>query len=307
MMRSSPAGWPVEGNRAETAPGADQDDVGIGGVLHRVFDDVGNDALEHSGVRVDFRHVGGQFHPDTPLRHGAQGVRNDLVPAHGPEQGVGGVGADSGHVQEVAHQAVQPVRAFLDGRQQLLLFVRGVPGAVVAQAADGEFDSGQRSAEVMGDGAEDGRSDRVAFGEAQHLPAAGHELLAFQLGVQMDAEGPQQTPVARRQDPAEQHEARRGVDLFNVLAVGAAPFGFACGKVPGCGKQPPLPPVGARGPSVARGINEAEDGGPPDLEDAQCLLQEGPDHIVGAGCTPGQVAEGRGFRAGAGGFLGPAG
>ena len=188
MIRSSPGRAPSESRRAEAASRPDQDDVRIGSVFHGVLDDVRNHPLQHAGVGVDLRHVGRQVHPHPARGDGAQGTRDDLVPAHGLEQGIDGIRRDPGHVQQVAHQRVQPVRTLLDRCQQFLFLFLGVMDVVVAQPADGKLDPGQRGAQVVGDCAEDGGAHRVAFGQAQHLPPAGHQLLAFQLGRQMNTE-----------------------------------------------------------------------------------------------------------------------
>ena len=164
--------------------------------------------------------LGGRSTRTLPARDGAQGTRDDLIPAHGFEQGIDGIRRDPGHVQQIADQRVQPVRTLLYRSQQLLLLFLGEMDVVVPKPADGQLDPGQGRAQVVRNGAEDGRAHRVALGQAQHLAPAGHQLLAFQLGRQMNAERPEEAPVACRQDPSEQHQARGGVDFFDVVAGG---------------------------------------------------------------------------------------
>ena len=143
-----------------------------------------------------------QVHPDPAGGDAVQGGLDDFVPADGLMQRVDGVRGDPGHVQQVAHQGVQPVGAFVDGGEQFLFLLGGVVDVGLSEAADGEFDAGQGCAQVVGDGTEDGGAHGVAFGQAEDFAAAGRQLLAFQLRCQVDAERAQQAPVAGRQDPA---------------------------------------------------------------------------------------------------------
>ena len=140
----------------------------------------------------------------------------------GLSRGLTASDGDPGHVQQIAHQRVQPVRTLLYRCQQLLLLFLGVMDVVVAQPADGKLDPGQGGAQVVRDCAEDGGPHRVAFGQAQHLPPAGHQLLAFQLGRQMNTE-------RRRGDagrwPAESVRTAPGgggVDFFDVVRAASS-------------------------------------------------------------------------------------
>ena len=146
------------------------------------------DALQHALVGIDLGHVGRQLHAHPARRDAVQCAGDDLVPAQGMEQGIDRIGRDPGHVQQVADQHVEPVRTFLDRGQQFLFLLRGVVDVGLPEAADGELDPGQRRPQVVGDCAEDGGAHGVALGQAHHLPPAGHQLLAFQLGGQMHTE-----------------------------------------------------------------------------------------------------------------------
>ena len=53
---------------------------------------------------------------------------------------------------------------------------------------------------------------------------AGHQLLAFQLGRQMNAERAEETSVAGRQNPSGEDQARGGIDFFDVVAGGIVPW-----------------------------------------------------------------------------------
>ena len=214
-------GTPAERGRAEPAGGSHHHDVRIRGVLDGVLDDVCDHALQHALVGIDLGHVGWKLHPHPSRRDAMQCAGDHLVPAEGAQLGADRVGGDAGHVQQVADQKVEPVGAFLDRGQQLLLFLRGVPDVGPPEAADGELDPGQRCPQIVGDRAEDGRAHGVALGQAHHFAPAGHELLALQLGGQVHAEGCEEPPVAGRQDPAVEDQPGGGVDLLDVLAVGA--------------------------------------------------------------------------------------
>ena len=79
-------------------------------------------------------------------------------------QRVDGIGRDPGHVQQVAHQRVQPVGAFVDGGEQVLLLLGGVMDVGLLEASDRKLDAGQGRAEVVGDRTENGGAHSVAFG-----------------------------------------------------------------------------------------------------------------------------------------------
>ena len=201
--------------------------------------------------------------------------------------------------------------ALLHGSQQLLLLFRGVADVVVAQAAaDGEFDSGQRGAKVMGHGAEDGRAHRVVFsGEAQHLPTADDQLLAFELGRQMDAEGPEEAPVTCWQDPSVEDQSGGGIDLLDVVTRGGI-TAIALGSsrdLSGRGQQPPRPATGrASGAVPGLGV-AAEQGGAADLENTQRLLQQSLNGILRTGGAARQVTQRRCLGTGPRSLLGSGG
>ena len=157
-------GAAVQGCVAEAACSSDEDDVGVGRVFDGVLHDVRDDAFEHSGVGVDFGHVSRQLHPHPACRGSVEGGRNHFVPAHRFDERVDGIGRDPGHVQQVAHQRVQPVGAFVDGGEQVLLLLGGVMDVGLLEASDGKLDAGQGRAEVVGDRTENGGAHSVAFG-----------------------------------------------------------------------------------------------------------------------------------------------
>ncbi len=174
MMRSSPAGRPlsVAGLSPPAVPATTMSESVR--VLDRVLDDVRDDALQHALVGIDLGHVGRKLHPHPARRDAVQCAGDDLVPAEGMEPGADRVGSEAGHVQQVADQHIEPVGAFLDRGQQLLLFLRRISGPGLPEAADGELDPGQRRPEIVGDRAEDGRAHGVALGQAHHFPPAGY-------------------------------------------------------------------------------------------------------------------------------------
>ncbi|CAH0288815.1 hypothetical protein SRABI128_03838 [Microbacterium sp. Bi128] len=180
---------------------------------------------------------------------------------------------------------------------------------VVPKSADSQLDPGQGRAQVVGNGPEDGGAHRVALGQAQHLPPARHQLLSFQLRCQMNPERPQKAPVACGQNPSEQHQARGGVDFFDVVAGG-----IASGPVSGQGRnftygglETPLPVRAGSAVAVREAVAQAENSSTTDLEDAQGLFQQCLDRVLRAGGTARQVTERRGFGAGPRGLLGAAG
>ncbi|MDT4866514.1 hypothetical protein FQZ97_1013720 [compost metagenome] len=137
---------------------------------------------------------------------------------------------------------------------------------MLEEAADGEFDSGKRRPQVVRHGTEDGGAHGVAFREPEDLPAAGSQLLAFQLGGQVHPERAEQPSVAGRKGPAGENQPGCGVDLFDVVgsirSAGRECAGFCNG-----------PPDGSAGRSCVRVAGGCVEGCAAYLEDVQGLFE----------------------------------
>ncbi|GAP54186.1 hypothetical protein AHiyo6_07510, partial [Arthrobacter sp. Hiyo6] len=177
-----------QGFVAQTAGSADDDDVGAGRVLDGVFDDVRDDSFEHAGVGVDFGHVRGQVDADAACRGAVQGCGDHVGPAHRTQKGLDCVRGDAGHIEQVPYEQVQPIGAFVNRLEQFLFLFLGIANAFLQEAANREFDSSKRRAEVVGDRAQDRGAHSVALGQAEDLPAAGGQLPALKLRGEMHAE-----------------------------------------------------------------------------------------------------------------------
>ena len=109
MMRSSPDGLPVQGGGL-SPPAAPTRTMSESGAYLTAFSTML--AMTRSsipGVGVDFGHVWRQVHADPAGRqYAVEGGRDHFVPAHRPDERVHRVRGNPGHVQEVAHEDVEP-------------------------------------------------------------------------------------------------------------------------------------------------------------------------------------------------------
>ena len=64
-----------------------------------------------------------------------------------------GTGLHPAHIEEIGHQAVEPVDLILDEMEQLLTFLAPEIGVGVREGRGRDLDGGQRGAQIMGDGA----------------------------------------------------------------------------------------------------------------------------------------------------------
>ena len=243
-----------------------------------------------------------------PSGDAVQGGRNDLVPAHGPEQGVDGVGGDSGHVQQVAHQPSSRSEhsSMVASSSCCSSGVYRTPS--LAQAADGEFDSGQRRAEVMGDGAEDGRPHGVAFGEAQHLAGGWPRAAGVPAGR---SGGRRRPPAAAGRSPAGSGRRGRGGWWGRSLQCSRRrrrPLRLRLRQGPRL-RQAAATSAGWRQEPPRRPANPArlKMAAPRTWKTSSACSRRARTVSSAPEALAGEITEGGGFRAGAGGFLGPAG
>ena len=102
---------------------------------------------------------------------------------------------EAAHVQQVLHQAVEPVGLVVDGLQQDAGLVGSEGELVGEQAGGGRLDRGQRGAQVVADRGQQGRSQLVGPGQRVGLGRLGVEPVALERGGQLGGEGGEDLPV----------------------------------------------------------------------------------------------------------------
>src|SRR3989442_12938541 len=91
---------------------------------------------------------------------------------------MGRAGLEAREVEQLAHEAVEPIGLDLDRvEQRAAILWRQVEGGAL-QALAGRLDRGQRGAEVVADRAQDRRLDGVATAERLGVEGLASELLA---------------------------------------------------------------------------------------------------------------------------------
>ena len=107
----------------------------VGAVLASVLDHVGDDPLQQPGSTATIGRVSRDVQLDAALGDAAQRHRDHLVEVDLADQRGDGAGLQPGHVQQVAHEVVEPVGAVLDAGQQFGLVLLGPGDVVGAQGA----------------------------------------------------------------------------------------------------------------------------------------------------------------------------
>ena len=163
-------------------------------------------ALQQARVDGDHRQRLGDVEGDAVLGYAAERHRDDLVEVDLADQRGDGAGLQAGHVEEVADQVVEPVGAVLDALQELGLVLLGPGDVVGAQGGHGGLDAGQRGAQVVADGGEQGGADAVALGELAGLLGLADQPLAVEYDGGLGGEGGEHPAVLGGQHPAGERE-----------------------------------------------------------------------------------------------------
>ena len=116
-----------------------------------------------------------------------------------------GVGLQAAHVQEVLDQGREPGQGLSGGRDQFgALF--GGPGDRAGEAVDRGGRGGERGAQVVADGGEQGAAHPVGFGEGDRFGSLLIEALLAEGDRGLHGGGFQHPAVGGGQHPTAQHE-----------------------------------------------------------------------------------------------------
>ncbi len=196
----------------------DEDRCAGRAVLDRVLDEVGHRPLQEPGVDGDHGQRLGDVELHAVLGDPAERHRHHLVHVDLADQRGDGAGLQPGHVEQVAHQVVEPVGALLDAFEEFRAVLLR-PGHVVrAQRADRRLDAGERGAQVVADGCEQRGADAVALGERPGLLGGLPQSLPVQDDRGLRGERGQHPAVGGGQHPSGQGE--RHVVAYGHVHVG---------------------------------------------------------------------------------------
>lgn len=177
-----------------------QRDRRAGPVAQRVVHHVRHRPFQQSRVGEDVGEFLVDLHPNpVGLGDPVQRPHRDLLVADRSEERVHGAGGEPRGVQQILHQAGQPVHRLLDGGQQLGPVGPGQPQHRVAQAPGGGLDRGQWAAQVVPDGGEQRAAGLVRLGPVLRGLSLGGRALAPQGEQGLPSDGLQQPSVGRRQ------------------------------------------------------------------------------------------------------------
>ena len=140
-----------------------------GAVAQGVGEQVDQDAFEQAGVGLHLREGVGDVEDDGCGAVGAvEGAGDRFVERDRVQGDADGVGLQAAHVQEVLDQGREPGEGLSGGRDQFgALF--GGPGDRAGEAVDRGGRGGERGAQVVADGGEQGAAHPVGFGEGDRF------------------------------------------------------------------------------------------------------------------------------------------
>ena len=137
---------------------------------------------------------------------------HDLVEADGERVGLHHAGLEAAHVEQVADDGVEAVGLLVDGLEEVPLGLGGPVDVVLQQAGGRRLDGGERRAQVVGHGPQDGGAEPVALGRGGGLGGLALEPAPFEGVAELGGEGAEHPLVVAVERRAAVHEAgaRRG-------------------------------------------------------------------------------------------------
>jgi hypothetical protein len=147
-----------------------------------VGDEVGDDSFQEGGVGQAVGKVLGEPDDDVvaPGPEVVQGERDDLIERHRPDEHAERPCLQAAQVKQVLHQPDQPVQGLVGGGQQLVAVVRCPGDIAAAEAANRGLGRGERAAQVVADGGEQGGAHAVGLDRPLRLFGLLREVLVFQ-------------------------------------------------------------------------------------------------------------------------------
>ena len=153
-------------------------------VAHGVLEHVGQHLIDLNRIDPDRRRIGPDHRSNGERREGRLHARqhrlHDVVERHELLRRDERAGANAGEVQQVADQAVQPVRLLEHRAEQLLLLTGVVHDPLLEQAGHAGFDRRERRAQVVRHGREERRADLARLRVEARAPRFGVEARALQ-------------------------------------------------------------------------------------------------------------------------------
>ena len=167
---------------------AQPDRHGRRGMTHGVLDEIGDGTLEEPGVREHQRQrlVGLVAH--RLVRDSAQRLLQHLVEGHRLQDRPHGAGLDAAEVEQVRQQGVEPVGRVGGVVEQGRAVGLRECQCRVLQRRDGGLDAGERRAQVMRHGRDQGRADGVGLAQARRVGSPSGQPVALQDGGRLGRE-----------------------------------------------------------------------------------------------------------------------
>ena len=109
-----------------------------------------------------------------------QGLVHQVADRQGPAADLQRPGLDAGHVEQAVHQPRETVSLHVDKAVKLVGIVLGQVVRPVEECRRSHFDGGERGAQVVGDGADEGTSQAVDLLEQFGMEYAFSQLSSFE-------------------------------------------------------------------------------------------------------------------------------
>ena len=130
-------------------------------------------------------------------------------------------GLDAAHVEQVGDEAVEAVGLLVDGPGELVALVGRPVDVVLEQAGRRGLDGRERAAQVVGDGAQDGRAQLVGLGPCVRLLGGLLQLASVEGVVELGGERVQQTSVVGAEPTRHEGQGDALTDLEGLSVLGA--------------------------------------------------------------------------------------